>query len=251
MIYLINLFYQIKKNNWYRYRQYMNNLYKIFWKEKKEIYVDPQYFPPGPDEDDLPPAYNDDEGVDYTLEDDDYKEYILNKLEIPNYDEVEMRLNEAEMTNKKTKAYINKILKDAKKPRNQIKRLKTDVTKKYNSGAISEPERQNRNKGLDNARVLLNEYIKHYENKLKTMKGSGIQGRVRKQRGGKRGGNIMFFNDPKHLVKKLELTVGEILAGNTNIQMRNTGVAILDTLLKTSTINRPQYNKLYNQYFKI
>lgn len=48
----------------------------------------------------------------------------------------------------------------------------------------------------------------------------------------------MFFNDPKKLVKKLETIIGEIAAGNTSIEMRNMGVAILETLLKKSTINK-------------
>ena len=61
----------------------------------------------------------------------------------------------------------------------------------------------------------------------------------------------MFFNDPKQLRKKLELIVGEMLAGNTSIDMRNMGASILDTLLKTSTINKSQKNKLYKKYFKI
>ena len=60
-----------------------------------------------------------------------------------------------------------------------------------------------------------------------------------------------FFNDPKKLLNKLELIIGSLNAGNTSIQMRNTGVNILDTLLKMATINRSQYKKLYNQYFKI
>ena len=103
------------------------------------------------------------------------------------------------------------------------------------------------NKRLDDAGVVLNEYIKHYETKLKTIKGSGIKGRRRRQR----GGNVMFFNDTKQLLKKLELIVGEIIAGNTSINMRNMGVNILDTLLRMSTIDRQQYNQWYNQYFKI
>ena len=101
------------------------------------------------------------------------------------------------------------------------------------------------NKRLDDARAVLNEYIKHHKTKLQTMKGSGIKGRRRK-----RGGNVMFFNDPKQLLKKLELIIGEVIAGNTSIQMRNTGVSILDMLLKMAKINRSQYNKLYNKYFK-
>ena len=123
--------------------------------------------------------------------------------------------------------------------------FKANVTKKYKSGNSSEAERQMQNKRIDNARVVLNEYIKHYDTKLKTMKGSGIKGR-RKQR----GGNVVFFNDVKQLLKKLELIIGEVIAGNTSIQMRNTGVSILDMLLKMAKINRSQYNKLYNQYFK-
>ena len=126
-----------------------------------------------------------------------------------------------------------------------MKGFKANVTKQYKSGSISESKRQEKNKRIDNARVTLNEYIKHYDTKLKTMKGSGIKG-WRKQR----GGNVMFFNDPKQLLKKLELIIGEVIAGNTSIQMRNMGVNILDTLLRMSTINRPQYTKLYNQYFE-
>ena len=76
------------------------------------------------------------------------------------------------------------------------------------------------------------------------MKGSGLR---RKHR----GGNVVFFNNPNQLIKKLELIVGEILAGNTIIDMRNMGVSILDTLLKTSTYNKSQQSKIYKNYFKI
>ena len=102
-------------------------------------------------------------------------------------------------------------------------------------------------KRLNDAGIILNENIDYHRNKIKAIKGSGIKGRRRKQR----GGNVMFFNDPKQLLKKLELIIGEIIAGNTSIQMRNTGVNILDTLLRMSTINKPQYNKLYKKYFKV
>ena len=127
-----------------------------------------------------------------------------------------------------------------------LKGFKANVTKKYNEGYISEAERQDKNLRIDNARDTLNEYILHYNSKVETIKGSGIKSRGIKRR----GGNVIFFNDPKQLLKKLELIVGELIAGNTNIQMRNMGVNILDTLLRMSTINRPQYNKIYNNYFK-
>ena len=71
-----------------------------------------------------------------------------------------------------------------------------------------------KNKQIDDARVVLNQYIKYYETKLKTMKGYGIR---RKQR----GGNVIFFNNPKELLKKLEIIIGEVIAGNNSIEMRN------------------------------
>ena len=135
-------------------------------------------------------------------------------------------------------------IKKAEKERNRIKGYKAHVAKKYNGGAISEAERQIMNKRLDNEIAVLNKYIKDHKKKLELEK--KYKGR-RKQR----GGNVMFFNDPKQILKKSELIIGEIFAGNTSIDMRNTGVNILDTLLRMATINRPQYNKLYNLYFKV
>ena len=211
---------------------------------KKEIYIDPQYLSENPQE--LPPEYDDDEEVDYAIDDEDLIKGTLEDIGIPDYENVEMVLNQQEMTPQKTKAYLNKIINNANFKRKQLSGFKANVTKKYKSGNLSEAERQMQNKRIDNARVVLNEYIKHYNTKLKTMKGSGIKGRGRRQR----GGNVVFFNDVKQLLKKLELIIGEVIAGNTSIQMRNTGVSILDTLLKMAKINRSQYNKLYNQYFK-
>ena len=207
---------------------------------KKEIYVDPQYFPEEPE---LPPEYDEDDGIDYGLDDEDMDNEILGDLGLQNYDSVEKVLNQQEMTKQKNKKYLNKIINEAKTKRNQLKEYKTSITKQFNSGLISEAMKQQENKRIDNARNTLNKYIKHYENKIETIKGSG-----RKKQN---GGNIIFFNKPKELIKKLDLIVGEILAGNTSIDMRNMGVSILDTLLKMSTINRSQYGKLYKQYFKI
>ena len=210
---------------------------------KKESYVDPEYFHQEPD--DMPPEYDDD--FDYALLDEDQTKEILDDAGIKNYQNVDAILNQPEMTPQKTRTYLKKIVNEAELKRNQLKGYKSNVTKKFNRGEISTAERQERNKRIDNARVTLNEYIKHYDTKLKTIKGYGIRSRGKKQR----GGNVMFFNDPNQLLKKLELIIGEILAGNTSIKMRNMGVNILDTLLKIATINRSQYNKMYNNYFKI
>ena len=207
---------------------------------KKQIYVDPQYFPEEPQ--DMPPEYEEDEEIDYALDEEDSANMILDDLGLSNYDDIEKRLNQPEMTQQKIKLYVNKKLKDAEFRRNQLKAHKSHVSKDYNKGKISEAQKTMDYKRIDNARAVLNQYIKHYENKVKMMKGSGLK---------KRGGNIVFFNDVKQLLKKLELIVGEILAGNTSIEMRNTGVAILDMLLKTSKINKAQHEKLYKTYFKI
>ena len=207
---------------------------------KKQIYVDPQYFPEEPQ--DLPPEYEEDEEIDYALDEEDSANMILDELELSNYDDIEKRLNLPEMTPRKIKRYIDKKLKDAEFRRNQLKGYKSNISQAYNKGKIGEAQKTMDYKRIDNARAVLNQYIKHYANKVKTMEGSGLK---------KRGGNIVFFNDVKQLLKKLELIVGEISAGNTSIEMRNTGVAILDMLLKTSKINKAQHEKLYKTYFKI
>ena len=199
---------------------------------KKQIYVDPQYFPEEPQ--DMPPEYEEDE--------EDSANMILDELDLSNYDDIEKQLNQPEMTPRKIKRYIDKKLTDANIKRNQLKGYKSQVSQAYNKGKISEAQKTMDYKRIDNARAVLNQYIKHYENKVETIQGSGIK---------KRGGNIVFFNDVKQLLKKLELIVGEISAGNTSIEMRNTGVAILDMLLKTSKINKAQHEKLYKTYFKI
>ena len=207
---------------------------------KKEIYVDPKYFPQEPK---LPPEYDEDEEIDYGLDDEDMDNEILGDLGLENYDSVEKVMNQQEMTERRNKKYLNKIINDTKFKRNQLKAYKGNVTKQYKSVNITEADRQEENKRVDRAMRTLNEYIKHYQNKIETIKGSG-----RKKQ---KDGNVIFFNKPKELIKKLDLIVGEISAGNTSIDMRNMGVSILDTLLKMSAINRSQYGKLYKQYFKI
>ena len=207
---------------------------------EKQIYVDPQYFPEKPQ--DLPPEYEEDEEIDYALDEEDSDNMILDDLGLSNYDDIEKQINQPEMTQLKIKKYVNKKLKDAEFRRNQLKGRKSQVSQAYNKGKIGEAQKTMQYKRIDNASAVLNQYIQHYANKVKTMEGSGLK---------KRGGNIVFFNDVKQLLKKLELIVGEISAGNTSIEMRNTGVAILDMLLKTTKINKAQHEKLYKTYFKI
>ena len=221
-------------------------------KEKQLAPEPPKYKPSLEDIPEEPaPEYDYDEEVDYKVLDEDLEMGRLNELSLTKYQDLEEVYNDPEMATKNKLIYFQKTRKKAEVERNRLKGSKANVTKKYNKGEINEATRQERNKQIDNDRVILTDYINFNEvviNELKNQqKGSGIKGRRRKQR----GGNVMFFNDVNQLLKKLELIIGEVVAGNTSIKMRNMGVNILDTLLRMSTINRPQYNKLYNQYFKV
>ena len=162
----------------------------------------------------------------------------MKDLDITDYEYVEKIINEPEMTPQKMRSFLrNKLLKLANLRRNQLKGYKTQVTKAYKRGKIGEAQRAVENKRIDDSRAVLNQYIKYYETKVQETKGSG--------------GNVIFFHNPKQLHKKLELIIGEILTGNTSIKMRNMGVAILDTLLKTSAIDKAQREKLYKHYFNL
>ena len=66
----------------------------------------------------------------------------------------------------------------------------------------------------------------------------------------KKGGTVRFFAKFTELFQKLEVIIGSILAGNTNQGIRNTGVEILDFLLKEGAINRSQHEKIFKNYFK-
>ena len=149
---------------------------------KKQIYVDPQYFPE--ELQDMPPEYEEDEEIDYTLHEEDSANMILDDLGLSNYDDIEKQLNQPEMTKTMIKKYVSKKLKAAEYKRNQLKGFKTQVSKEYNKGKIYEAEKNEKNKRIDNARAVLNQYIKHYENVVTPKKGSGLK---------KRGGNIVFF----------------------------------------------------------
>ena len=207
---------------------------------KKQIYVNPQYFHEEPQ--DMPPEYEEYEEIDYALDEEDCANMILDDLGLSNYDDIEKQLERPEMPKSQIKPFLKKKLEAANHRRQQLKGHKSQISQAYNKGKIGEAEKTLEYKRIDNASAVLKHFIEHYKNKVEMMKGSGLK---------KRGGNIVFFNDVKQLLKKLELIVGEILAGNTSIEMRNTGVAILDMLLKTSKINKAQHEKLYKTYFKI
>ena len=123
----------------------------------------------------MPPEYEEDEEIDYALDEEDSANMILDDLGLSNYDDIEKQLNQPEMTQRKIKKYVNKKLKDAEFKRNQLKGRKTQVSRAYKKGKIGEAQKTMEYKRIDNARDVLNQYIKHYENKVKMMEGSGLK----------------------------------------------------------------------------
>ena len=166
-------------------------------------------------------------------------------MNIPNYNDVELRLRQEDMNIEKRKSYLNKILKNAKDQRHKLTGYSTDITKKLKRGSISEAEAQMKRKVIQDTWKVLTDYINHNNQKLKNIKGSGLKKKT------KRGGQVHFFNNPTEMMKKLELIIGSMAAGNNNIELRNTGVALLDILFRNSVLNRSQYNKIYKNYFSL
>ena len=200
---------------------------------------------------DLPPEYEQ-EVPDYEIHEEDKINHVLDGLEIPNYDRVKSQLEKKDINDKERKSYLKLILKNAKETRQQINGKQLNVTKKLNSGTISKALAQYQMKEIRDKREVINDYINYnneklndIEQKLKDIKGSGLKKKT------KRGGQVMFFNNPTEMIKKLELIIGSMIAGNNSIELRNTGVALLDILLKNAILNRPQYNKIYKNYFSL
>jgi len=119
--------------------------------------------------------------------------------------------------------------------------FKSDATKRFKKGLIDAAERDRIHGNSDKFRLQLNDYIKLYKFKSKSYKGYGTKRQLGR---GVDGAGVYFYNDAKELLEKLTLIIGEMEAGNTSIQMRNTGHSILDALLKSKSINKAQYQKL-------
>ena len=210
---------------------------------KKQMYIDPEYMY---EPEDLPPGYEEEEeGPDYEILEEDRINQVFDELQIPNYEDVELRLKQEDMNDKKRKAYLTKTVYKAKEKRKQTSGYSSDITKKLNSGSITEAEAQYRRKVINDTRKVLTDYIDYNNQRLKNIKGSGLKKKTKK------GGQIMFFNNPIEMIKKLELIIGSMVAGNNSIELRNTGITLLDILLKNSILNRTQYNKIYKNYFSL
>jgi len=77
---------------------------------KKQMYVDPEYmYKP----EDLPPGYEEEEVPDYNILEEDSINQVLDELEMSNYDDIELQLQQEDMNDKKRKSYLTKTIKRA------------------------------------------------------------------------------------------------------------------------------------------
>ena len=66
----------------------------------------------------------------------------MDELGLPNYYDVEKRLDEPEMTDTKQRNYLQKVLKDADRRRRQAVALKSNATIKFKQNKITAAERK-------------------------------------------------------------------------------------------------------------
>ena len=204
--------------------------------------------PPDDDEDDeFVDAEEGDEWDDDDAEPDEPEEEankILDRLDLPNYDDVDKRLAEPEMTATRQRIYLQKVLNDAETRRKTVTVRKSNAKRAYNAGTITAEQKNLIYENVGKLEREIRDYRKHYQSKLKNIKGSGL-------RRGQRGRGAYFFNDVKEMLQKLTLIIAEMEAGNTSIKMRNMGQTILDALLHANYINKGQYGKLVKKYFAL
>ena len=198
-----------------------------------------------PDDDDDDEFVDAEEGDEWDEDDDDEPEEeankILDQLDLPNYDDVDKRLAEPEMTATRQRNYLEKVLKDAETRRRQAVALKSNATIKFKQNKITAKERKRISDRSDKLQKEIKDYKKHYQSQFKSIKGSGLQ----------RGRGAYFFNDAKEMLQKLTLIIAEMEAGNTSVKMRNMGQTILDALLHENHLNKGQYRQLVKKYFAL
>ena len=88
---------------------------------------------------------------------------------------MEKRLAEPEMTATRQRNYLDKILEKAEKRRSQVIALKSNATIKFKKGEISEADKKKVPDRSDKFRKEINDFIKHYKFKSKSIKGFGIK----------------------------------------------------------------------------
>ena len=214
--------------------------YEDIFEEKEPLAIEG---PPDDDEDDefVDAEEGDKDDDDEPEEPEEEANKILDQLDLPNYNDVDKRLAEPEMTATRQRSYLQKVLKDAETRRKTVTIRKSNATRAYKAGKITAEQRNLIHENVGKLEKEIKDYRKHYESQLKNIKGSGLQ----------RGRGAYFFNDAKEMLQKLTLIIAEMEAGNTSIKMRNMGQTILDALLHANHLNKGQYRQLVKKYFAL
>ena len=216
--------------------------YEDIFEEKDPLAIEG---PPDDDDDDYDEFEDAEEATDDEPEEpEEEANKILDQLDLPNYDDVDKRLAEPEMTATRQRIYLQKVLNDAETRRKTVTVRKSNATRAYNAGKMTAEQKNLIHENVGRLEREIKDYRKHYESQLKNIKGSGL-------RRGQRGRGAYFFNDAKEMLQKLTLIIAEMEAGNTNIKMRNMGQTILDAPLHAKHLNKQQYGKLVKKYFAI
>ena len=142
---------------------------------EKQIAKKPQYemdpsFWQIPDEPPPPYPYDEVEEEQPALEappvaeaEEDEANQLLDKLELPNYDDIEKRLTEPEMNYELRQKYLQTVYKNAETRRKQVAAMKTNASNKLKRGEISEEEKKKIYEESDR----LQRPIREFKNKMK------------------------------------------------------------------------------------
>ena len=145
------------------------------------------------------------------------------------------------MTANNQRNYLTGAINDAESRRKTLTVRKSNATRAYKAGKISEEYRDLIHENVSKREKDIADYKTYLRSKRKSITGSGVR----------RGRGAYFFNDAKEMLQKLTLIIAEMEAGNTSIKMRNMGQTILDALLHANHINKGQYGKLVKKYFAL
>ena len=86
-----------------------------------------------------------------------------------------LRLGEPEMTETKQRNYLGKVVNDAETRRRQVVAMKSNATNAFKAVKIIGEERDLAHNRSNLLKKEIKDYMKHYQSKLKSIKGAGGQ----------------------------------------------------------------------------
>ena len=195
--------------------------------------------------DEPPPPYDEEEeqpALEAPPEEgEDEANKILDQLELPNYDDVEKRLAEPEMNYERRQNYLKTVYKNAETRRKQIAAMKMPASNRLKRGEITAEEKTQIYEKSNRLQGSITKFKMKMKQRMKSFKGKGAQ----------KGREVVFYNNPQELLKKLAVILGEMEAGNTSLKIRNMGQTILDTLLENGSLKKSAYGALVRKYFPL